>query len=64
MPLELDDHVLRYIGLTRLEYRFLPMSCATTGPDRSQNSRKLHDRSPSSLYVTSVTEFRKPETVA
>jgi hypothetical protein len=32
MPLELDDHVLRDIGLTRVEYRFLPMSRATTGP--------------------------------
>jgi uncharacterized protein YjiS (DUF1127 family) len=64
MPLELDDHVLRDIGLTRVEYRFLPMSRATTGPDRSQNSRNLHDRSPPSLYVSSVTEFRKPEIVA
>ncbi|HEX3411174.1 MAG TPA: hypothetical protein VHT00_05595 [Stellaceae bacterium] len=64
MPLELDDHVLRDIGLTRVEYRFLPMSRATTGPDRSQNSRDLHDRSPPSLYVSSVTEFRKPEIVA
>jgi hypothetical protein len=35
-----------------------------TGPDRSQNSRDLHDRSPPSLYVSSVTEFRKPEIVA
>jgi uncharacterized protein YjiS (DUF1127 family) len=32
MPLELDDHVLRDIGLTRVEYRFLPMSRATTDP--------------------------------
>ena len=49
MPLELDDHVLRDIGLTRVEYRFLPMSRATTDPDRSQNSRNLHDQPPSSL---------------
>jgi hypothetical protein len=64
MPLEPDDHVLRDIGFTRVEYRFLPMSRATTDPDRSQNSRNLHDRPPSSLYVSSVTEFRKPEMVA
>jgi uncharacterized protein YjiS (DUF1127 family) len=42
MPLELDDHVLRDIGLTRVEYRFLPMSRATTDPDRSQ---KQHESS-------------------
>jgi uncharacterized protein YjiS (DUF1127 family) len=64
MPLELDDHVLRDVGLTRVEYRFLLMSRATTDPDRSQNSRNLHDRPPSSLYVSSVAEFRKPEIVA
>jgi hypothetical protein len=64
IPLELDDHVLRDIGLTRVEYRFLPMSRATTDPDRSQNRRDLHDGSPSSLYVSSVTKFRKPEIVA
>jgi uncharacterized protein YjiS (DUF1127 family) len=64
MPLELDDHVLRDVGLTRVEYRFLLMSRATTDPDRSQNSRNLHDRPPSSLYVTSVAESRKPEIVA
>lgn len=28
MPLELDDHLLRDIGLTRAEYRFLVMSRA------------------------------------
>jgi uncharacterized protein YjiS (DUF1127 family) len=64
MALELNDHVLRDVGLTRVEYRFLPMSRATTDPDRSQNSRNLHDRPPSSLYVTSVAESRKPEIVA
>ena len=46
MLLELDDHVLRDIGLTRVEYRFLPMSRAATGPHRSQNSRNLHDQPP------------------
>ena len=40
MPLELDDHVLRDIGLTRVEYRFLPMSRATTAPDRSQKQQE------------------------
>jgi uncharacterized protein YjiS (DUF1127 family) len=33
MPLELDDRVLRDIGLTRAEYRFLLMSGPTTVPD-------------------------------
>ena len=32
MPLEPDDHVLHDIGLTRVEYRFLPMSRVTTAP--------------------------------
>jgi uncharacterized protein YjiS (DUF1127 family) len=64
IPLELDDHALRDIGLTRVEYRFLPMSRATTDPDRSQNSRNLHDQPPSPLYVSSVAEFRKPEIIA
>jgi uncharacterized protein YjiS (DUF1127 family) len=40
MPLELDNHVLRDIGLTRVEYRFLPMSRATTDPDRSQKQQE------------------------
>jgi hypothetical protein len=35
MPLELDGHILRDIGLTRAEYCFLLMSRATTAP-RSQ----------------------------
>jgi uncharacterized protein YjiS (DUF1127 family) len=59
VPLELDDHVLRDIGLTRVEYRFLPMSRATTDPDRSQNSRNLHDGPPPSLYVSSVARIRQ-----
>ena len=46
MPLELDDHVLRDIGLTRLEYRFLPMSRAATAPIDRKNSRNLHDGLP------------------
>jgi uncharacterized protein YjiS (DUF1127 family) len=46
MPLELDDRVLRDIGLTRVGYRFLHMSRTTSVPDRSQNSRNLHDRPP------------------
>jgi hypothetical protein len=33
MPLELDDHVLRDVGLTRVEYCFLHMSRATTAPE-------------------------------
>jgi len=64
MPLEPNDHVLRDIGLTRVEYRFLPMSRATTAPIDRKNSRNLHDRPPSSLYVSSVAEFRKPEIIA
>jgi uncharacterized protein YjiS (DUF1127 family) len=40
MPLELDDHVLRDIGLTRVEYRFLPMSRATTDLDQSQKQQE------------------------
>jgi uncharacterized protein YjiS (DUF1127 family) len=40
MPLELDDHVLRDIGLTRAEYCFLRMSRATTAPDRSQKPQE------------------------
>jgi uncharacterized protein YjiS (DUF1127 family) len=40
MPLELDDHMLCEIGLTRVEYRFLPMSRATTAPDRSQKQQE------------------------
>jgi uncharacterized protein YjiS (DUF1127 family) len=46
MPLELDDHVLRDIGLTRVEYRFLLMSHATTAPIDRKNSRNLHDEPP------------------
>jgi uncharacterized protein YjiS (DUF1127 family) len=40
IPLELDDHVLRDIGLTRVEYRFLLMSRATTPPDRPQKQQE------------------------
>jgi hypothetical protein len=64
MQLELDDHVLRDIGLTRVEYRFLLMSRTTPSPNNRKNSRNLHDQPPSSLYVSSVAEFRKPEIVA
>jgi hypothetical protein len=64
MPLEPDDHVLRDIGLTRVEYRFLPMSRATTALIDRKSSRNLHDRPPASLYVSSVAEFRKPEIIA
>jgi hypothetical protein len=61
---KLDDHLLRDIGLTRAEYCFLRMSRAATAPVDRKNSRNLHDRPPSSLYVSTVTEFRKPEIVA
>jgi uncharacterized protein YjiS (DUF1127 family) len=50
MPLELDDHVLRDIGLTRVEYRFLPMSRATTDPDRSQKQQES-SRSAARLFL-------------
>ena len=50
MPLELDDHVLRDIGLTRVEYRFLPMSRATTAPDRSQKQQES-SRSAARLFL-------------
>jgi uncharacterized protein YjiS (DUF1127 family) len=40
MPLELDDRVLRDLGLTRAEYRFLLMSRAVTVPDRSQKQQE------------------------
>jgi hypothetical protein len=62
MPLELDDHVLRDTDLTRAEYCFLGR--ATTAPVDRKNGRNLHDQPASSLYVSTVTEFRKPEIVA
>jgi uncharacterized protein YjiS (DUF1127 family) len=40
MPLALDDHVLRDIGLTRVEYCFLRMSPAATAPNRSQKQQE------------------------
>ena len=51
MPLELDDHVLRDIGLTRVEYRFLLMSRATTAPIDRKNSKNLHD-GPAAFFKT------------
>ena len=36
----LDDHLLRDIGLTRVEHRFLLMSHVTTAPDRSQKQQE------------------------
>jgi hypothetical protein len=50
MPLELDGHMLRDIGLTRAEYCFLLMSRATTAPDRSQKPQE----SPRSAAVSSL----------
>jgi hypothetical protein len=33
ISLELDDHTLRDIGITRAEYHFLPMSGPSSAPD-------------------------------
>jgi uncharacterized protein YjiS (DUF1127 family) len=40
MPLKLDNHVLRDIGLARAECRFLLISRAVTVPDRSQKQQE------------------------
>ena len=40
MPLELDDHVLRDIGLTRMGYRFFADVSDDTVPDQSQKQQE------------------------
>jgi hypothetical protein len=64
MPLELDDHVLRDVGLTRANTAFCLCLARPPPPIDRKNRRNLHDQPASSLYVSTVTEFRKPEIVA
>jgi uncharacterized protein YjiS (DUF1127 family) len=59
MPLELDDHVLRDIGLTRVEYRFLPMSRATTPQSISKQQKSSRS---AAVFVLRFKRNRIPQT--
>jgi uncharacterized protein YjiS (DUF1127 family) len=39
IPLELDDHTLRDIGITRAEYHFLSMSGRSSAPGAGDSAR-------------------------